>query len=146
MQLNDLQPEHKNQDEKRVGRGGRRGKTSGRGHKGQKARAGSAPRPQVRDRIKKLPKLRGYNFNSPHEKPVAVNVGALESVVEKNDEVDPQYLVEHGLLKKEGGRIPSVKILGSGEIDTAITLTDCDTSASAKEKIEEAGGEVKTSQ
>jgi len=142
MQLDDLQPKHANKDKTRVGRGGRRGKTSGRGHKGQKARAGSAPRPQVRDRIKKLPKLRGYNFNSPHPDPVVINVGELASVVASGDTVTPAYLADTRLLQKEGGRIPPVKILGDGVLDVDITLEDCDYSATAAEKIHDVGGSV----
>lgn len=143
MQLHDLQPNHhSSKKKKRVGRGGRRGKTSGRGHKGQKARAGGTPRPQIRDRIKKLPKLRGYNFNSHREKPVAVNLSALEGVVSKDDIVTPRFLEEHGLLERESGSLPAVKILGSGEISTAIKVVGCDTSESARNKIEDAGGTV----
>lgn len=142
MQLHDIQPETKNKSAKRVGRGGRRGKTSGRGHKGQKARAGGTPRPQIRDVIKKLPKLRGYRFNSRRQKPVPVNVGTLARVVSDGDEVTPTYLLERGLVEKKKGRIPPIKILGDGEIDAPITVRGCQLSASAREKIEAAGGSI----
>lgn len=142
MQIHDLQPEHENKSKKRVGRGGRRGKTSGRGHKGQKARAGGTPRPQIRDRIKKLPKLRGYQFKSIQEKPQVVNVGSLQEVVNEDDIISPSYLVEAGLVDEKGGKLPRVKILGDGEITTAVTIEGCEISASAQEKIESAGGTV----
>jgi large subunit ribosomal protein L15 len=64
MQINDLKRTHKNKKDRIVGRGGKHAKTSGRGGKGQTARAGNKRRPELRDIIKKLPKLRGYQFNS----------------------------------------------------------------------------------
>ena len=63
MQLHQLQPKHSKKRKKIVGRGGKRGKTSGRGHKGQKARAGHRIRPEERDAIKKIPKKRGHGKN-----------------------------------------------------------------------------------
>ncbi|KKQ86528.1 MAG: 50S ribosomal protein L15 [Parcubacteria group bacterium GW2011_GWF2_38_8] len=64
MQINNLKREHKNKKDRLVGRGGKHAKTSGRGGKGQTARAGNKRRPELRDIIKKLPKRRGYKFNS----------------------------------------------------------------------------------
>lgn len=64
MQIHHLKREHKNKKDRIVGRGGKHAKTSGRGGKGQTARAGNKRRPELRDIIKKLPKLRGYKFNS----------------------------------------------------------------------------------
>ena len=59
MQLHQLKPKTPQKDRRYVGRGGKRGKTAGRGTKGQKARAGAKFRPEIRDFIKRLPKLRG---------------------------------------------------------------------------------------
>ena len=64
MQIHNLKREHKNKKDRIVGRGGKHAKTSGRGGKGQTARAGNKRRPELRDIIKKLPKNRGYQFNS----------------------------------------------------------------------------------
>jgi ribosomal protein L15 len=64
MQTHNLKRLHKNKKDRLVGRGGKHAKTSGRGGKGQTARAGNKRRPELRDIIKKLPKLRGYQFNS----------------------------------------------------------------------------------
>lgn len=64
MQIHNLKRTHKNKKDRIVGRGGKHAKTSGRGGKGQTARAGNKRRPELRDIIKKLPKLRGYKFNS----------------------------------------------------------------------------------
>ena len=66
MQINDLKRKHKNKKDRIVGRGGKHAKTSGRGGKGQTARAGNKRRPELRDIIKKLPKNRGYSFQSIH--------------------------------------------------------------------------------
>lgn len=59
MQLHELQAIHENKEAQRIGRGGKRGTTSGRGQKGQKSRSGHRIRPAVRDMIQRLPKLRG---------------------------------------------------------------------------------------
>lgn len=64
MQIHNLKRQHKNKKDRLVGRGGKHAKTSGRGGKGQTARAGNKRRPELRDIIKKLPKNRGYRFNS----------------------------------------------------------------------------------
>lgn len=64
MQIHNLKRTHKNKKDRLVGRGGKHAKTSGRGGKGQTARAGNKRRPELRDIIKKLPKNRGYKFNS----------------------------------------------------------------------------------
>ncbi len=64
MQIHNLKRIHKNKKDRLVGRGGKHAKTSGRGGKGQTARAGNKRRPELRDIIKKLPKNRGYQFNS----------------------------------------------------------------------------------
>ncbi len=67
MQIHNLKRTHKNKKDRLVGRGGKHAKTSGRGGKGQTARAGNKRRPELRDIIKKLPKNRGYSFKSIHK-------------------------------------------------------------------------------
>ena len=64
MQIHNLKRQHKNKRDRIVGRGGKHAKTSGRGGKGQTARAGNKRRPELRDVIKRLPKNRGYKFKS----------------------------------------------------------------------------------
>lgn len=142
MQLNELKRKNPNRKSRQVGRGGTRGKTSGRGGKGQTARAGNKRRPQMRDIIKKIPKLRGYRFKSPGVKFSPVNVGAL-NVFAKGSEVSPKTLFEKGLVRKVGGDFPKVKILGSGDIDISVNVSMCSVSASARAKIEKAGGSIK---
>lgn len=142
MQLHTLKRKTKNQKKKTIGRGGTRGKTSGRGTKGQNARAGHKKRPQLRDIIKKLPKLRGYRFNSTVDKPAVVNVGAL-NIFEDGAVVTPASIFKMNLVRKVDGQIPMMKILGTGEITKKLTIEKCVVSASAKAKIEKAGGDIK---
>ena len=117
----------KDESKKRVGRGGKRGTTSGRGTKGQGSRAGNKKRPAKRDLLIRLPKLRGYRNKSIKAKPAILNVGELE----KSKEVV--------FSKKNLG---NVKILGSGELKKSITVQGIPVSKSAREKIEKAGGKV----
>lgn len=149
MQIHQLKRNTPNKRSRQVGRGGKRGKTSGRGTKGQKARAGSKLRPEMRDIIKKLPKKRGYGknrartVNSSVVKSSPINVSILEKVFSDGDVVTPVLLIEKGELKKVKGRIPRVKILGMGEITKKVTIEGCLVSKSASEKIEKVGGSVK---
>ena len=149
MQLHQLKPTSPRRTEKRIGRGGKRGKMSGRGHKGQTARAGNSTRPEMREQIKKLPKLRGHGVNraatvnSERVRPVVVNVSALEAAFEAGSEVNPKTLAASGIISTRRKRAPLVKILGTGELNKKLTVTGCEVSASAKEKIEKAGGAVK---
>lgn len=144
MQLHELKRATPQKAAKRVGRGGGRGKTSGRGTKGQKARAGHRIRPDVREQLKKLPKLRGYSFKSIQNKPLVVNVASLQTAFAAGDTITPALLIERGLIRvrKNAASMPVVKILGDGELSKKLTLSGCVVSASAKEKIEKAGGSV----
>ena len=142
MQINQVTPKTKNRKGKYIGRGGKRGTYSGRGIKGQKARAGRKMRPEIRDLIKKLPKKRGYRFKSFQKDSAIVNLDVLNKKLADNSEITPKILAEYGLVKVLGGKIPSVKILGKGEIDKKFSVSGCLISVSAKEKIEKAGGTV----
>ncbi len=148
MQLHELKPTAPRKTAKRIGRGGKRGKTSGKGHKGQKARTGNSTRPEMRDIIKKLPKLRGHGknrartVNAEKVRPVVVNVSALE-VLEAGAAVSPKALVAAGVIVAVKKRAPQVKILGNGNLTKKLVVEDCQVSQSAKEKIEAAGGSVK---
>ncbi len=142
MQLNELKPKTKNKKPKYVGRGGRHGKTSGRGTKGQNARAGRKKRPEMRDIIKKLPKRRGYKFASIQQKPVVISVARLETY-SAGESVTPETLVTKGIVSKSKGMHPKVKILGGGELTKKLTVSGCTVSASARAIIEKAGGSIK---
>lgn len=149
MQLHELKPATPRKSAKRVGRGGKRGKTSGKGHKGQKARAGNSTRPEMREIIKKLPKLRGHGVNRAKTvntgriRPVVVNVSVLETAFEAGATVSPKTLVAADVIVATKGRAPAVKILGNGNLTKKVTVENCQVSQSAKEKIEAAGGSVK---
>ena len=149
MQLHELQPTTPRKSAKRIGRGGKRGKTSGKGHKGQKARAGNSTRPEMRELIKKLPKLRGHGVNrartvnAERVLPVAVNVNVLEATFKAGDTVSPKTLVAAGVVATVRKKAPAVKILGNGELTKKLNVEDCQVSGSAKAKIEAAGGSVK---
>ncbi len=84
MQIHELKRQHKNKKDRIVGRGGKHAKTSGRGGKGQTARAGNKRRPELRDIIKKLPKLRGYRFNS-HRADVVLTTDKVLEVAGKKE-------------------------------------------------------------
>jgi large subunit ribosomal protein L15 len=128
-----------------VGRGGKRGKTSGRGGKGQTARAGNKRRPELRDFIKRIPKLRGRGVNSNKSIStfvVPVNLSDIEAKFQNGSIVNPKTLVEAGIVNTFNGKIPSIKILATGEITKKLSFENCVISASAKAKIEKVGGSV----
>lgn len=149
MQLHQIKPTAPKKTARRIGRGGKRGKMSGRGHKGQTARAGNSTRPEMREQIKKIPKLRGHGVNrseavnAERVLPVVVNLSALETSFEAGSTVSPKTLIAAGVISLKRGRAPKVKILGTGDISKKITVVDCTVSASAKAKIEKVGGEIK---
>lgn len=148
MQLNTLSPRTKPIKRAPVGRGGTRGKTSGRGGKGQTARAGHKIRPESRDAIKKLPKRRGYGKNrarTVRRTPFSyapVNLVALEATYAAGEVVSPASLFAHGLLRRYRGRLPAVKILGMGSVTKALVVRRCTLSASARAALLAAGATI----
>ncbi len=138
MQLNDLKSKNEKR-KKRIGRGGARGTYCGRGVKGQKARAGTGGEPMIRGLIKRYPKLKGHN-TSRSKKNAVVNLENLEVTFQDGDEITPDLLVEKGLIRRVDGKVPEIKILGSGKIKKSLTIKDCKISKSAKKKIKKAGG------
>lgn len=144
MQIHDLKRKNKNKKDRIVGRGGKHAKTAGRGGKGQTARAGNKRRPELRDIIKKLPKLRGYRFNSFALKPVAFSLEKLAMFYPNGGDVNPASLIELKAIKKTKGKVPQVKILTSKDFDFKIkvNVSKCLVSESAKSMIEKAGGSV----
>ena len=141
LQMHDLKPAPgANKDRIRVGRGeGSKGKTSGPGDKGTKKRY------QVRPGFEggqlplymRLPKLRG--FKNPFKKEYqVVNVAALAELFPQGGEITVADLVAKGAVRNG---FP-VKVLGDGEVSAAYTLKGVKASASAKSKIEAAGGSI----
>ncbi len=143
MKLHELAPAAgSTKDSKRIGRGHGSGwgKTAGKGHKGQNARSGGGVRPgfeggQTR-LARRIPK-RGFN-NIFAAKYTAINVSDLEKFVD-GTVVDGELLVAAGVVKDCGN---GIKVLGNGELTKKLTVKAAAYSASAKEKIEKAGGEA----
>ena len=143
MKLHELQPAAgSTAAPKRLGRGvgSGLGKTSGRGHKGAKARSGGGKRPGFEGGqmplTRRLPK-RGFT-NIYRKEYVIVNVSAL-NVLDEGTVVTAEVLRDHGLIKDARD---SVKILGGGELTKKLTVAVDKVTGSAKEKIGAAGGKV----
>lgn len=146
MQIHELKRKTKNKKPTTIGRGGKRGKTSGKGHKGQNARSGNSKRPEIRDMIKRIPKLRGRGVNinkAFRQKAQTVSLTDLENNFKDGERVSPSVLFAKGLVSKDGGKMPIVKILNSGEITKKLEIKNCLTSKTAAEAIEKAGGKLK---
>ncbi len=128
---------------KRIGRGpgSGQGKTAGKGHKGQKARAGRGMRAGFEGGQmplqRRLPK-RGFN-NIFRAEIATVNIGAINDSFDDGATVTIDALIEKGLVRKA---LDGVKVLGNGEVAKALTVQANAFSASAKEKIEAAGGKA----
>ena len=144
MKLHELSPAPgSTKERKRIGRGAGsgQGKTAGKGHKGQKARAGRGMRPGFEGGQmplqRRLPK-RGF-VNIFGKQFSVVNVSALEERFENGAEIDTQALINAGLVTKV---LDGVKILGNGDIYKKFTVKANAFSESAKQKIEAAGGKA----
>lgn len=156
MHLSTLKPSTPRKYGKVIGRGGKRGTTSGGGTKGQKSRAGASVRPGFTGGNKRpwqqFPKLRGASKKpgnkTPHRKhrffslkrfkPWEVNLRDL-TVYKEGETVSPATLIEKGVVSAGADR---VKILGTGELNRRLTFTDVAISAPARVKIERAGGTI----
>ena len=145
MELKDLKPaEGSRHSRKRVGRGpaSGTGKTAGRGLNGQKSRSGGGVRRGFEGGqtplARRLPKLPGFR-NINHVEYLPVNVSRIEKYYEAGEVVDGESLAAKGIIKHS---TDLVKVLGDGEITKAVTVKVDKVSASAKAKIEAAGGKV----
>ena len=143
MQLHKLKPDHKSKTKKRIGRGGKRGTYSGRGMKGQKSRSGTKKKPGFEGGKtplwRQIAKQKG--FKSIHPKKETVNVGQLNKKFSDGDIITPKKLQKVGLV--DNIKI-GVKILSNGDLDKRLEVRDIEVSKFAKEKIEKAGGVVKS--
>ncbi|MDQ1299600.1 MAG: large subunit ribosomal protein [Patescibacteria group bacterium] len=148
MQSNTLAPKTARITTPRVGRGGKRGKTSGRGTKGQNARAGHKKRPEMRDLLKKLPKRRGHGKNrartvrAKRHEYEPINLSTLEAAFDAGDTVNPETLYKKGLITARGGKVSYVKILGTGTLTKKLSISACSFSEAAKTAVEAAGGSL----
>lgn len=142
LTLHNLKPKKgSRKTKKRVGRGlGSTGRYSGRGIKGQRARSGGKSGLQLkglRGIMLSTPKKKGFTSN--RVKPAVLNLSDLNKVFKDGSKVTPKILQTRKLVDKISD---GVKILGNGSIEAKITLTGCAVSATAKTKIEAAGGKV----
>ena len=143
MKLHELSPavsSAKKKFRKGRGPGSGNGKTAGKGHKGQNARSGGGVRPGFEGGqlpiYRRLPK-RGFNNRFAKEYAI-INVGRLDAF-DNDAVVSIETLLENGMLNKE---LDGLKILGNGELTKKLTVEAKIFSASAKEKIEAAGGKA----
>ncbi len=146
MDLHSLRPaKGSTKSRKRVGRGhgSGHGGTSGRGHKGQKARAGGGKGPGFEGGQnplqRRLPKLPGFKNRFRTEYDI-VNVGRLDAF-DKGAVVDAESLAAKGMVS---GRGRPIKVLGTGELTKSLTVKVDAISTTARTKIETAGGKVDT--
>ena len=144
MKLHELSPAAgSTKERKRIGRGAGsgQGKTAGKGHKGQKARAGRGMRPGFEGGQmplqRRVPK-RGF-VNIFGTEMAIVNLASLEKAYNAGETVTIDSLIEKGLVKKV---LDGVKVLGYGELSKALTVQANAISESAKQKIEAAGGKI----
>ncbi|MCD5384535.1 MAG: uL15 family ribosomal protein [Candidatus Pacebacteria bacterium] len=150
MQLHNIQKsDNRIEPKARVGRGGKRGKTCGHGHKGQKQHGRHGIRPEMRDFIKKLPKLRGFGKNrarTVNNDKATTQTVSIESLallkLSAGETITPKVLVDFGLVKLQGGKFPKVKVLSNGDLKVKVTLEGCRVSESAKAAIEKVGGKI----
>ena len=142
MQLGELQPSSVKTTRKRLGRGigSGLGKTSGKGHKGQKARSGGGVRRGFEGGqtplYRRIPK-RGFNNHFAKEYAI-VNIADLE-VFDNDTVVDSKVLIEKGLVNKE---LDGIKVLGNGKLTKKLTVVATKFSKSAIEKIQAVGGKI----
>ncbi len=138
MELYQLKPKHKRKDEKRIGRGGKRGTYSGSGEKGQRKRSGHRIRPASRDLVMRIPKLRGVKNLRKSAPARVIAVGDLEKLF-SGPTIDRAALVKAHIIRNIAD---TVKVLSQGEVKRAFEVRGIPASAKAKAKIEKAGGKV----
>ncbi|MCX6737211.1 MAG: uL15 family ribosomal protein [Candidatus Parcubacteria bacterium] len=142
MQIHTLTTEHKNKESQRIGRGGKRGTYSGKGQKGQKSRAGAKFRNIQKELILKQPKRRGEKFKSLQTKPTLVALSVIVKNYKAGEKVSPKTLVNKGLIRAIGKKLPHVKILGKVELTNKLVIEKCICSKTAAESILRAGGSI----
>lgn len=156
MDLSSIQPKTIRKNQKRVGRGGKRGTYSGGGTKGQKSRAGAGVKPGFRGGDNRLwqlfPKQRGASKKpggaGPHrkhrhyqysqDKPIVFNLGFFNQFTE-DDLVNIKLLKEKGFISNPSKK---VKVLGDGDLKRKINFEGFQFSKQAREKVTKAGGKI----
>lgn len=146
MQYHEVKRKTKRAKHVQIGRGGRRGKTSGKGHKGQKSRAGHKIRPEIRDMIKRIPKLRGrgVNINTPTKSPYkTVSFEKINGAFKAGDRITPKTLFDKDLIRNSKGKLPKVKVVATGDLKIKLVFRNCSFSQKAREAALKLGCEIK---
>lgn len=139
MQIHELRSKFRRPKIKRIGRGGKRGTYSGKGQKGQKARAGHKIRPAERDLLSRLPKLRGVKNKAYRSGVLVIKTHEIEKIF-GDKPINRATLLQAGLIKRNSDK---VKILDGSEVKKALAIIGLPISQKAKAKIEKAGGTIK---
>ncbi|MEK7621863.1 MAG: uL15 family ribosomal protein [Patescibacteria group bacterium] len=142
MQLHDVKRQHPRKRQKLIGRGGKRGTTSGRGTKGQRARSGHRIRPEIRDVIKRLPKLRGHMSLFAPNLLVTITLANLARRFTAGEIVSSTTLAGKRLISAATLRRGTVKIIGATPLTQALSIQDCLITPAARRIIEAAGGKI----
>jgi large subunit ribosomal protein L15 len=147
MLIHEIRRRHPQKHEKRVGRGGKRGTYSGKGIKGQRARAGAKVKSAQRESVLRIPQRRGTGFkNRIHQfrmPPVSVDLSVIDRAFSVNAVVTPRSLVAKGIVHRSSGRIGHVKILAIGRITKPLSFVGMTASKAARERIESVGGAIR---
>ena len=131
---------------KRIGRGGKRGTTSGRGTKGQKSRAGRRIRPALRDLIIRIPKRRGFRNKPKSEKAFIISFTSLVAKMERHAKGTFGVVIDQDVLRN-AKIVPrnfrgTIKIIGKGEVSFPMNVRGIRVSEGVRAAIEKAGGKV----
>jgi len=141
VQINEIK--FKLKKKKRIGRGGKRGNYSGRGIKGQKARAGAKIRPALRDIILKFPKKRGVGNIKIEKKILEINLDWINKFFNDGELVTPERILNKIRIPKSYRNL-KIKILGRGKLTKKVIFSqDFLFSKRALEKIKNQGGDIK---
>ena len=143
MQLNQIKSKLPRPSKKRVGRGGKKGTYSGRGLKGQKARAGNHFEPIIRPLIKRFHKLKGVKFPSSSWEKVALSLDDLEKNFAEGETVSLKTLREKKIVVLKAGQKVKVKILNTGQLKKKLIFEGCQFSKAAREAVEKTGSQIK---
>ena len=99
--------------------------------------------PIIRELIKRYPKLKGYRSKFADDFSAVVNLDVLEKTSKSGETINPENLLKKGLISRIKGRIPEVKILGTGKLTKELVVEKCKASAIAIEAIKKAGGTIR---
>lgn len=142
--MHEIETTHPNRKKRRIGRGGKRGTYSGRGQKGQRARAGRNIKSQEREALLRIPQKRGTGFDRRSKNRgrnlVVINISVINRAYTEGETVSPKTLMAKKVIARRFSRMPLIKILSQGEVTKRLIVKGCDVSKSVREKIERAGG------